>query len=169
MTWGDLRAMAQWISFTRVPMVGISPVRLDILVHRVARSAFSGSKCPSTIANTCAMCFVRDVSTARSVSVITIWGRSVWAWAMEAIAASCAVNLELSLREPAKSSKRKMAPTTPRIDYPAPCIRRMNAGDGGAAGAVALATSVEKTQKKGVQDQNLEQLRVASASTPPPK
>jgi hypothetical protein len=31
------------------------------------------------------------------------------------------------------------------INYPAPCILQMDAGDGGAAGAVALATSAEKS------------------------
>ena len=48
----------------------------------------------------------------------------------------------------AKSSKKELAPTTPRIDYPAPRILQMDAGDGGAAGAVALATSAEKTREK---------------------
>ena len=43
-----------------------------------------------------------------------------------------------------------MAPTTPPTNYPAPRILQMDAGDGGAAGAVALATSAEKKRgKKG--------------------
>ena len=48
----------------------------------------------------------------------------------------------------AKSSKKELAPMTPRIDYPAPRILRMDAGDGGTTGAVALAMSAEKTRKK---------------------
>ena len=72
--------------------------------------------------------------------------------------------------KPAKSSKRKMAPTTPRIDYPVPRILQMDTGDSGAAGAVALAKSVEKTRgKKGVQDKNLEQLQAVLESSPPPE
>ena len=44
-----------------------------------------------------------------------------------------------------------MAPTTPIINYPAPRLLRMDTGDDGAAGAVALATSAEKKRgKKGL-------------------
>ena len=39
---------------------------------------------------------------------------------------------------------QNLAPTTPPINYPAPCILQMDAGVGGAAGAVALSTSAEK-------------------------
>jgi len=41
-----------------------------------------------------------------------------------------------------------MAPTTPIINYPAPRLLRMDTGDDGAAGAVALATSAEKNEEK---------------------
>jgi hypothetical protein len=44
----------------------------------------------------------------------------------------------------------------------------MDAGVGGVAGAVALATSAEKNKEKGVQDENVEQLWITS-SQPPPK
>ncbi len=54
-----------------------------------------------------------------------------------------------ALREQAKSSKRKLAPTTPPINYPAPRIFQMDAGVGGAAGAVAVAMSAEKNKEKG--------------------
>ncbi len=64
--------------------------------------------------------------------------------------------------------KGKLAPTTPSINYPAPRILRMDAGDGGAAGAVALATSAEKkTREKGVRDENLEEIRITSSQPPP--
>ena len=36
----------------------------------------------------------------------------------------------------------------------------MDTGVGGAAGAVALATSAEKNEEKGARDENLEQLRI---------
>ena len=44
--------------------------------------------------------------------------------------------------------KGKLAPTTPPINYPAPRILQMDTGVGGAAGAVALATSAEKNEEK---------------------
>jgi hypothetical protein len=43
----------------------------------------------------------------------------------------------------------------------------MDAGVGGAAGAVALATSAEKNKEKGARDENLEQLRITSSQPPP--
>ena len=75
-----------------------------------------------------------------------------------------------SFREKAKSSRRKLAPTTLPINYPVPRILQIDAGDGGAAGAVALATSAKKNEKKGVRDENLEQLRITSSQlfTGPP-
>jgi hypothetical protein len=52
------------------------------------------------------------------------------------------------LREQAKSSSKKMAPTTPPIINPSLWILRMDSGDGGIAGAVAVATSERKKQGK---------------------
>ncbi len=54
---------------------------------------------------------------------------------------------EASVNKP-NQVQRKMAPTTPRIINPLLRILWMDSGDGGAAGAVAVAMSARKNQGK---------------------
>jgi hypothetical protein len=73
--------------------------------------------------------------------------------------------LPRSLHEQAKSSSKKLAPTTPPLINPLLRILRMDSGDGGTAGAVAVATSERKKQKKKALG-GLETLKVSNNFRP---